>query len=139
VQLQGPKDDKSEPEAELSGSEYDPLESHDDCGSDKEHFNKDGTRGEGTGNPNGGVSSSGDGSGSSIGISGWNGSESSGTCGRSGISMSRGGIASRSGSGSEADLSGSEYGPLESDYEDRLSAAELVCTRNQAGENAKAM
>jgi len=47
-----------------------------------DNSDKDGSRGKGTGNRNGGVSSSGDGSGSSIGISGWNGSDSSGTCGR---------------------------------------------------------
>jgi len=47
--------------------------------------------------------------------------------------MSRGG----SGNWSEADLSGSECGPLESNDEDRLSATELVCT-NIAGENVEA-
>jgi len=53
--------------------------------------------------------------------------------------MSRGGSASESGSGSEADhLSGSEYGPLKSDDEGRLSATGLVCTKNQAGESAEA-
>jgi len=34
AQLLGPKDGQSEPEADLSGSEYDPLESQDDSGSD---------------------------------------------------------------------------------------------------------
>jgi len=61
------------------------------------------------------VSSSGDGSGSSIGISGWNGSGSIGTCGRGGIGMSRDGNASGSGSGGNIDLSGPEYGQLESE------------------------
>ena len=56
-----------------------------------------------------------------------------------GISMSTGGTTtSGSGSGSEADLPESEYGPLESDDEDRLSATGLFCTKNQAGENAAA-
>jgi len=138
AQLQGPKDDQSESEADRSRSEYDPLESHDDSGSDEKHIDKDGSRGRGSGSRNGGVNSSGDRSGSSVGISGWNGSESSVTCGRSGLSMSSGWSASGSGSGSEADLSGSEYGPLESDDEDRLSARELVCAMNQADENAEA-
>jgi len=125
AQLLGLKDDQSEPEADLSGSEYDPLEFHDYSGSDEEHSDKDGSRGTGTGSPNGGVSSGGDGSGSSIDISGWNGSESSVTCGRSGLSMSRGLSASGSGSGRKTDLSGSEYGPLDSDDEDRLNRAGL--------------
>ena len=74
----------------MSGSEYDPFEPKDDSGSDEEHSDKDGSGGTGTGNGNRGVSSRGDASGSSIEISAWNGSESSGNCGRSGISMSRG-------------------------------------------------
>ena len=47
--------------------------------------------------------------------------------------MSRGGSASGSGSGSEAGLSGSEYGQLESDDNDRLSATRLVCTAASPG------
>jgi len=44
AQLQGPKDDRSEPEADQSGSEYGPLESNDDSGSDEEHIDKGGSR-----------------------------------------------------------------------------------------------
>ena len=55
--------------------------------------------------------------------------------------MSTGGTTtsgSGSGSGSEADLPESEYGPLESDDEDRLSATGLFCTKNQARKTPEA-
>jgi len=79
------------------------------------------------------LSSSGDGSGNGIGISGCNGSGSSGTCGSSWIAINRGG----SKIASEAGLSGFEYGPLESNDEDCLSATELVRTI-QAGDDEEA-
>ena len=139
VQLQGPEDDQSEPEVDRSGSEYDPLESYDDSVSFRERSDKHGSLGGGTGNRNGGVSSSGDGSGSSIEINVWNGNGSSGTCGGGGISLSTGGsTTSGSGSGSEADLPEFEYGPLESDDEDRLSATGLVFVSARAPARAPA-
>jgi len=136
VELQGAKDDQSEPEADRSGSEYDPIESHDDSVSGRERNDKNGSRGGGTGNRNGGVSSSGDGSGSSIGINVRNGNGSSGTSGGGGISMSAcGSTTGGSWSGREADLPESEFGPLESDDEDRLLVRGL--TRHRGSEHAK--
>ena len=73
---------------------------------------KDDNSGEGTGNRSRGVSSSGNGSVNGIGISGCNSSS-----GSSEISMSRG----VSGSANKAGLSESEYDPLESNDEGRLS------------------
>jgi len=49
-----------------------------------------------------------------------------------------GSTTSGTGSGSEADLPESEFGPLESDYEDRLSATGLVCSKNQARKTPEA-
>ena len=132
-QLPGPKNDQSEPEVDLPVSEYDPLEPLDDSDSYEETSDKEDSSGGGTGNRSGEVRSTGGGSGNGIGSSGGNGSGSSGTCASSHISMSRGGT----GSASEAGLSGVEYGPLESNDEDRLSATEPV-RKNQAGEDAEA-
>ena len=106
VELQVSKDDQSEPEADRPGSEYGPLESHEDSVSGRERNDKHGSRGGGTGNRNGRASSS-------------------GTC-----RSTKGG----SWSGSEADLPESEYGPLESDHEDRLSVRGL--TRHHGSEHA---
>ena len=79
------------------------------------------------------MSSTGGSSGNGIRSSGGNGSGSTGTCASSQISMSRGG----SGSVSKVGLSGAEYGPLESNDDDRLSATEPV-RKNQASEDAEA-
>jgi len=87
----GPRNDQSEPEVDLPGSEYGPLELLDDKDSDEGTNDKDDSSSGGTGNRSGEVSSTGGGNGSSIGISGGNGSGSSGTCASSQISMSRAG------------------------------------------------